>query len=378
MPRTSRITVDGRLCAAGKFRTPWLHSGLFFPAEPGRRGQLHDRWQSRDQRRRHAGRALRQYARDLCLGLEVVTAQGDIWQWTERPAQGQHGLRPARPVHRQRRHAGRDHCSDDEALSRSLRQRRPPWPPAATLARLRWRCCRWRTCPAGCRVDRLRGHEPVFARTRGTALLCPAPATAGRRVDRAAGTVATPRARRRRVLRFESLLEAALEAGVDQRRRGGGKSMAQSQAMWHVRESIPLAQAEEGLNIKHDIALPVSAIPSRTASAPMPPWRQRFPGVRLVNFGHLGDGNLHYNVQAPGGNGPGRLPSRAGARRQRRSSTTRVQACGGSISAEHGVGQLKRDGTHASQERRWRSAMMRCDQGARSIPQGLMNPGRVV
>jgi FAD/FMN-containing dehydrogenase len=70
--------------------------------------------------------------------------------------------------------------------------------------------------------------------------------------------------------------------------------------LWQLRESIPLAQAEEGLNIKHDISLPVSAIPEyvrRTDAA----LQTRWPGVQLVNFGHLGDGNLHYNVQAPAG-----------------------------------------------------------------------------
>ena len=67
-----------------------------------------------------------------------------------------------------------------------------------------------------------------------------------------------------------------------------------------MRESIPLAQAEEGPNIKHDIALPVSAIPAFVASDRRGA-AARLPGVRLVNFGHLGDGNLHYNVQAPEG-----------------------------------------------------------------------------
>ena len=79
-------------------------------------------------------------------------------------------------------------------------------------------------------------------------------------------------------------------------------------AMWHLRESIPLAQAEEGLNIKHDIALPVSRIPAfvdHTDAALASGW----PGARLVNFGHLGDGNLHYNVQAPVGLRRGGVPA---------------------------------------------------------------------
>ncbi len=76
------------------------------------------------------------------------------------------------------------------------------------------------------------------------------------------------------------------------------ESLAQANGLWHIRESIPLAQAEEGLNIKHDISIPVSRIPAFCAETDALLQRE-IPGVRLVNFGHLGDGNLHYNVQAP-------------------------------------------------------------------------------
>ena len=93
---------------------------------------------------------------------------------------------------------------------------------------------------------------------------------------------------------FESLLEEALERGaIDD--AAVAETLSQSHAMWHLRESIPLAQSEEGLNIKHDIALPVSRIPNfvERCDALL---AERFPGARLVDFGHLGDGNLHYNV----------------------------------------------------------------------------------
>lgn len=101
---------------------------------------------------------------------------------------------------------------------------------------------------------------------------------------------------------FEGLLEEALERGaIDD--AAVAESLSQSQAMWHLRESIPLAQSEEGLNIKHDIALPVSRIPAfvERCDAQL---AEHFPGSRLVDFGHLGDGNLHYNVQAPEGVAP--------------------------------------------------------------------------
>ena len=99
---------------------------------------------------------------------------------------------------------------------------------------------------------------------------------------------------------FERLLEAALEQGcvLD---AVVAESIAQARALWHIRESIPLAQAQEGLNIKHDISIAVSRIPEFVRRKPTHCWRQHFPGARLVNYGHLGDGNLHYNVQAPDG-----------------------------------------------------------------------------
>ncbi len=173
--------------------------------------------------------------------------------------------------------------------------------------------------------------------------------------------------------RFESLLETALGQGLIADAALAG-SLAQSAAMWHLRESIPLAQSEEGLNVKHDIALPVSAIPAfcqRTDAA----LAEAFPGIRLVNFGHLGDGNLHYNVQCPeGGEGLAFL--------DQHEETINgivfdaVQACNGSFSAEHGIGALKRD---ALAERKSPVAlgMMRAIKQALD-PQGRLNPGRLL
>jgi len=137
---------------------------------------------------------------------------------------------------------------------------------------------------------------------------------------------------------FERLLEAALENGCVSD-AVVAESLAQAKQLWHVRESIPLAQVEEGLNIKHDISVPVSRIPEfvRDTDALL---QKAIPGVRLVNFGHLGDGNLHYNVQAPAGN------DAAAFMHEREDEVNTlvfdaVQRFGGSISAEHGVGTLK-------------------------------------
>lgn len=172
---------------------------------------------------------------------------------------------------------------------------------------------------------------------------------------------------------FEALLEQALEDGVI----GDAvvaESVAQSQALWHLRESIPLAQAQEGLNIKHDVSLPVSRIPEFVESTDAA-LRQRFPGARLVNFGHLGDGNLHYNLQAP----EGVVADEFLAAHEPDVNTLvydSVQAHGGSFSAEHGIGALKR---HEMEQRKSPVALklMRALKNALD-PQGLLNPGRVV
>jgi FAD/FMN-containing dehydrogenase len=173
--------------------------------------------------------------------------------------------------------------------------------------------------------------------------------------------------------RFEGVLGAALERGTIGD-AAIAESVAQSRTMWHLRESIPLAQAEEGLNIKHDIALPVSRIAAFCAQAESA-LAQAAPGMRLVNFGHLGDGNLHFNVQAPEG------ADAAAFLREREHEVNAivygaVAAHGGSISAEHGIGALKRDELPHYKDAT-ALALMRAVKQALD-PQGLLNPGRVL
>ena len=173
--------------------------------------------------------------------------------------------------------------------------------------------------------------------------------------------------------RLETLLGTAIEAEwVND--AVVAESIAQSRALWHVRESIPLAQSEEGLNIKHDIALPVSAI---AAFVPRLAGRvqQAAPGARIVCFGHLGDGNLHYNLQAPEG------VSAAEFLAQHEAAINalvydEVQRLDGSISAEHGIGALKREEL-ALRGSPVALSMMRAIKLALD-PHGLMNPGRVL
>ena len=173
--------------------------------------------------------------------------------------------------------------------------------------------------------------------------------------------------------RFEALLELAFEDGcvLD---AVVAESLAQAHELWHIRESIPLAQAEEGLNIKHDISIAASRIPAFVEHTDALLARE-IAGVRLVNFGHLGDGNLHYNVQAPDG-GDAREFLATQEDRVNQLVYDAVAQFGGSFSAEHGVGQLKADKL-AQYKSPVALSMMRAIKQALD-PQGLMNPGCVL
>jgi FAD/FMN-containing dehydrogenase len=172
---------------------------------------------------------------------------------------------------------------------------------------------------------------------------------------------------------FERLLETAFEHGCVSD-AVVAENLTQAHQLWHIRESIPLAQAEEGLNIKHDISIPVSRMPEfvRETDTLL---AQAIPGVRLVNFGHLGDGNLHYNVQAPEG-GDSQAFLREHEDRINTLVYDAVKRFDGSISAEHGVGSLKRDKLPAYKSPVALDLMRAIKRGL--DPQNLMNPGRVI
>ena len=172
---------------------------------------------------------------------------------------------------------------------------------------------------------------------------------------------------------LESLLERGLEHGLVED-TAIASSIEQARAMWHLREAIPLAQALEGPNVKHDIALPASAIVAFVASTDAA-LQRAFPGIRLVDFGHLGDGNLHYNVQCPEGEDAAHF-LRVHEKRINEVVYDAVSACGGSISAEHGVGALKRDEL-AKRKSPVALAMMHAVKRALD-PAGLLNPGRML
>ena len=169
--------------------------------------------------------------------------------------------------------------------------------------------------------------------------------------------------------RFEALMEAAFEQEIVLD-AVVAENLSQAHNLWHIRESIPLAQVEEGLNIKHDISVPISRIPAfvEHATAVL---QQKVPGMRLVNFGHLGDGNLHFNVQAPEGV-DAKLFLNEREHEINHIVYDAVAEFGGSISAEHGIGSLKAD-TLPDYQSPVALGMMRAVKKALD-PQGIMNP----
>jgi FAD/FMN-containing dehydrogenase len=172
---------------------------------------------------------------------------------------------------------------------------------------------------------------------------------------------------------LESALEASLGSGLTLD-VALAESGGQAEALWRIRESIPeAARGEPGMLYRHDIAVAVSAIPKFIAEARRA-LEQRFPGAEVICFGHVGDGNLHYNAFVPG-----RARSDASAREAHDVTDVVydiVQRYGGSFSAEHGIGRAK-----VAELRRYKSVveidLMRTVKRALD-PDGLMNPGKVL
>jgi len=178
----------------------------------------------------------------------------------------------------------------------------------------------------------------------------------------------------------QSTLDEAMQAALSHALEAGlisdvaiASSQSQAAALWQLRENVPEAQQREGANIKHDISVAVSAVPAFVAEV-LPLLETHFPGSRPIVFGHLGDGNLHFNVAAP--------PGVTIAEWQQRTDEVNlvvhdtVARHRGSISAEHGIGQLKRHEL-AMYKTPTELAVMWSIKRALD-PLGIMNPGKVL
>ena len=172
--------------------------------------------------------------------------------------------------------------------------------------------------------------------------------------------------------RFDALLEAAFEAGEIED-AALAESLAQSQAFWRLRETITLAVAAEGKCAKHDISLPTSRI-AQFVEATDGALQARWPGVRSATFGHLGDGNLHYNILQPAGSAPEAFAEVQPAL----SRLVHDAVCerGGSISAEQGIGGLRTEDLQRYEDPVKLQLLRRLKQAL--DPRGLMNPGKVI
>ena len=312
-------------------------------------------------------------ARELCLGIEVVTAQGEAWS-------SLHGLRKDNTGYDLR-----DLFVGSEGtlgIVTAATLRLFPQPRASVTA---WATCRTLAdCVALMRRLRssfdaeLVGYEAMNAASLALverhfeALRTPLPLS-----DVRAGALwsvlvalASPHEEASLRERAEATLTAALDAGetVD---IALAHNEAQALAMWQLREAIPLAQGAEGLNIKHDVGVPLSALADFVAAADAAV-EALVPGTRHITFGHLGDGNLHYNLQAPAGRDAGEFLAQ---------HEQAVNACvhgvaagfGGTFSAEHGIGRLKR-AELALRKPPPAIAMMKSIKAALD-PRGLFNPG---
>ena len=310
-------------------------------------------------------------ARDLCLGLEVVTPSGEVWD-------GLRGLRKDNTGY-----SLRDLYIGSEGTLGVIT--------AATLKLF--------PLPAA----RVAAFIAVPSPEAAVALLIAAQARLGaaltacelmgdsciRLVEKHVASARFPLAERSPWYLLIEVSDTESEAHADQAVEGVmeqafehgwatdavvSRSLAQFQALWALREAISEAQGAEGRTIKHDIALPISAVAGFIASTDAR-LTQAFPGLRLVVFGHVGDGNLHYNLS------PAEGCSDAAAFAALEAPINRlvhdaVNSFQGSISAEHGLGVLRRE-----ESARYKSAtevgLMRALKAALD-PHLLMNPGKAL
>jgi FAD/FMN-containing dehydrogenase len=171
---------------------------------------------------------------------------------------------------------------------------------------------------------------------------------------------------------IEQVLADAFEAGVVDD-AVIATTAAQADALWRIRESIPEAQKPEGGSIKNDVSVPVTQVPAFIARASQAV-AAAMPGIRVVPFGHIGDGNIHFNLSQP--EGMARDAFMAEWDRMERLVSDIAHELGGSFSAEHGIGRLKVEALRHYKAPVELDLMRRLKQAL--DPRNIMNPGKVL
>ena len=173
--------------------------------------------------------------------------------------------------------------------------------------------------------------------------------------------------------RAEAMLASAFEKGLIEDATIAA-SEAQAEALWQLREMVAPAERAAGPAVQHDVSVPLEAVPGFVDAA-VAEVEARFPGTRAVGFGHLGDGNIHFHVIAPSGTDGPRWQDGEGKTISRfvHDIVTRWH---GSISAEHGIGQLKRDELKRLGDPV--ALHLMATVKAALDPLGIMNPGKLV
>lgn len=310
-------------------------------------------------------------ARDLCLGLEVVTAEGELWD----------GLRALRKDNTG--YALRDLFIGSEGTLGVITAavlKLYPLPAAQVAAFVAVPSTQAALALLQLAQARLASELTAFELIGETCVqLVERHVHATRRPLQDASPwyvlieVSSSQSEQAATEAIESVLELALEAGhvTD---AALSTSMAQFRSLWALREDISESQGAEGPTIKHDIALPIARIPSFVESTGAAIATQ-FPTLRLVVFGHLGDGNLHYNLSPPAA-GMDKASFTALEAPLNRLVHDAVNDAGGSISAEHGLGVLRRD-----EAARYKGPVERRLMQTLKLaldPQNLMNPGKLL
>ncbi len=316
-------------------------------------------------------------ARELCLGVEAVSAQGEVWH-------GLHGLRKDNTGYdlRQLLIGSEGTLGLITAATVKLFPQ-PRSQQAALLACPDLDACLSLLQAARHTLDaqltgfELMGAYPLALARRHMSSQAQVLNALGSAGEASAWVVLLDAASPLPTSALQEQLAALCHQAMDARWASEvtlSQSSTQHRAMWALREAIPLAEKAEALMVKHDIGVPTSRIP-RFVDEVQAALSQALPGVRIVCFGHMGDGNLHFNVQGPAGVTPSDFLARHQADVERIVYDL-VEAHQGTISAEHGIGQLKRHEL-AQRGSPVKLSWMRAIKQAMD-PQGLLNPGKVV